>query len=53
MRIDKKLSSGILITNPKKAELFFDINNNTLAIKTVYGQFNIKKIIMNQKFIKN
>ena len=43
MRIDKKLSSGILITNPKKAELFFDINNNTLAIKTVYGQFNIKK----------
>ena len=27
MRIDKKLSSGILITNPKKAELFFDINN--------------------------
>ena len=43
MRIDKKLSSGILITNPKKAELFFDINNNTLAIKTVYGQFNVKK----------
>ena len=42
MRIDKKLSSGILITNPKKAELFFDINNNTLAIKTIYGQFNIK-----------
>ena len=43
MRIDKKLSSGIQITNPKKAELFFDINDNTLAIKTVYGQFNVKK----------
>ena len=43
MRIDKKLSSGIKITNPKKAELFFDINDNTLAIKTVYGQFNVKK----------
>ena len=43
MRIDKKLSSGILITNPKKAELFFDINDNTIAIKTVYGQFNVKK----------
>ena len=43
MRIDKKSSSDITITNPKKAELFFDINDNTLAIKTVYGQFNVKK----------
>ena len=43
MRIDKKSSSEIQITNPKKAELFFDINDNTLAIKTVYGQFNVKK----------
>ena len=43
MRIDKKSSSDITITNPKKAELFFDINDNTLAIKTVYGKFNVKK----------
>ena len=43
MRIDKKSSSDITITNPKKAELFFDINDNTLAIKTSYGKFNIKK----------
>lgn len=43
MKIDRKLSSDINITNPKNAELFFDINDNTLAVKTIDGQFNIKQ----------
>ncbi len=51
MKIDRKLSSDINITNPKNAELFFDINDNTLAVKTIDGQFNIKQNI--SEFVKN
>jgi hypothetical protein len=51
MRIDLKSGSDINITDPKNAELFFDINDNALAIKTIDGQFNVKQNI--SEFVKN
>jgi hypothetical protein len=51
MRIDRKSGSDITITNPKKAELFFDINDNTIAVKTIDGQFNVKQNI--SEFVRN
>jgi hypothetical protein len=51
MKIDRKSGSDINISDPKKAELFFDINEDTLAVKTIDGQFNVKQNI--SEFVKN